>query len=177
MGNINNPVINRSGTNVFWYQFWYSHNTYSTHIHKNKLILLLLQIYLKYGLDLPKNIYNNTYWFNKRYKYLLPLKYYRWSLFFNDLNGSQTKHRFRLTSGLFYKTRVSLLSYNKWLLVLTQWFEPDKRQKRRLTKLKQKNFENTVFLTNPSTFHLKRLDLLSKVTETTCLNVNLTYQF
>ena len=144
MGNIGNPVVNRLGINVFWQKYWFSENLYSTKVHQNRLILLLIQIYLKYGLQFSKNIFQNFYWFNQSYKNTNKLNYYRWSNFFNDLSQTETKHRFRLKSGLFYKTKINLLIYNKWLIIVIQWFEPDKKKFHRLKRLNQNNFKNIV---------------------------------
>lgn len=177
MGNISNPVVNRLGVNVFWYNFWFSKNQYSYHLQKNKLILLLLQIYLKYGLDLPRNVYTDPYWFNHQSASVNKTNYYRWSLFFNELNKSQTRHRFRVNAGLFYKTRLVLLKYNRWLLVLTQWFEPDRRRQARLTRFKQKDFQNVTFFARQSTPHVKRLKVLNKAALITSFNPRLIYQF
>jgi hypothetical protein len=144
VGNIGNPVVNRLGTNIFWQKYWFSENFYSTKLHQYRLILLLVQIYLKYGLQFSKNVFHNFYWFNQLYQNKNKLSYYRWSNFFNDLSQTETKHRFRLKSGLFYKTKINLLVYNKWLIVILQWFEPDKRRSYRLKKLNQNNFKNIV---------------------------------
>lgn len=177
MGNISNPVVNRLGINVFWYNFWFSKHKYSYHLQKNNLVLLLLQIYLKYGLDLPKNVYTNPYWFARNSAVVDKTKYYRWSLFFNELNKSQTRHRFRVTAGLFYKTRLILLKYNKWVLVLTQWFEPDRRKQARLTRSRQRDFQNVTFFSNQSAPHVKRVKTLSNTTLVAGMNPTLTYRF
>lgn len=177
MGNISNPVVNRLGVNVFWYNFWFSSQEYSYHLQKDNLILLLLRIYLKHGLDLPKNIYANPYWFTYANATIDKTKYYRWSLFFNELNKSQTRHRFRVTAGLFYKARLVLLKYNKWVLVLTQWFEPDRRKRARLTRFRQKDFRNVTFFAEQSTPHSSRLRALNTGALLTVTNPTLTYRF
>lgn len=105
---------------------------------------MLIQIYLKYGLQFSKNIFQNFYWFNSLYKKKTQLNYFRWSKFFNDLSQTETKHRFRLKSGLFYRTKINLLTYNKWLIIILQWFEPDKKKLHRLKRLNQSNFKNIV---------------------------------
>ena len=96
---------------------------------------------------------------------------------FNELYKSQTRHRFRVTAGLFYKTRLILLKYNKWVILLTQWFEPDKRKARRLTQLRQKNFQNTTFTNKQVKVHLKRFWLLNQLTLAKSLTPHSTYQF
>lgn len=177
MGNIGNPVINRLGKNVFWYNFWFSKYNYAHNTQKNTLFLLLLQIYLKYGIATPTNVYKTAYWFNRSEPTGSNSSYYRWSLFFNELNKTQTRHRFRITAGLFYKTRLVLLKYGGWILVLTQWFEPDRRRRDRLTRSKQKNFSNVVFSRSFSPLHLERFRSLSKLLAVKSVSLDSPYQF
>lgn len=142
---------------------WYSNKIYNKKIYINHLLLLLIKVYLTYGLNIPKHVYTNNYWFNYRVKYATKTNYYRWSVFTNEMTGEQSRYRFRTDSGLFYQTRVSLFSYNRWLLVLTQWFEPDKQRLKRLTRLSHKNFENTLLNFPKKQAGLSRFVLLRKL--------------
>ena len=146
IGNIGNPIVNRLGRNVFWQHFWYSKLKYNENPHRINLILKLLFLYLKFGLNLTKNIFFSTQWFLPSEKNKNTQHYYRWSFFYNNLSGGYTRHRFRIQSDTVYKTRASVLMYNNWLVVIIQWFEPDKYLRNRVTKLKQVNFINNYIL-------------------------------
>lgn len=140
-------------------------------------MLLLIRIYLKYGLSSSKKIYNSTYWFSQNYKTMVFLKYYRKADFFNNLSQTVAHYQFRLKAPLSYQAKISLFSYNKWFIVLVQWFEPDKRLKHRLTLSKQKIYEN--FLINKDK-HIKiptRYILTHKLITRQSTNYTLPYHF
>lgn len=177
MGNINNPIVTRSGVNVFWYHFWYSYKTYNTRVHKNKLVLNLIKIFLRYGLNLPKNIFFSKYWFRNYKTIYKPKHYFRWSVFINNLSGLESKHRLRLTSNLFYKSKTHLFIYNKWLIIITQWFDPDKRRAHRLKNMNQKSFQNFTLLQASKTLHLKRASIVRVFFSANFINPPLSYKF
>lgn len=173
MGNISNPLANRWGLNIFWYHFWYSDNIYSKNIHQDKLILDLIKIYLKYGLNFKKNIFINNYWFINGSKTISLYKYYRWTNFKNLITNYVTKYKFRIQSNEIFKTRFSIFRYNHWLILLAQWFVPNKRKTTSVNKKKTLDFKNFYYSYSKKDFNLQRLSLLQ---EKNFLS-NLTYTF
>ena len=176
LGNINNPVLNRLGLNIFWYHLWLSPNHFSRFFFQDQLILILIKIYLAYGLDCKKNMFLNRYWFNNFKPTTRRLEYYRWSNFQNKVSGVETSYRFRMKSKLFFQTRSSLLRYNKWLVLFTQWFTPTKPN-----KLVFQTHKNTHFLNVPTVplreLHTARFRFFFKTVLTLGLTSNNLYTF
>ena len=125
---MSNPVVNRLGLNLFWYQFWYSDIRYSDYVQQDALIRLLIEIYLRYGANFSTTLFYNPYWYKttKLYSIFNTLKYYRWASVTNKVFKTSTTYRFRISNDNAIFMRLSLLRFNSWLLINLFWFQPNK---------------------------------------------------
>lgn len=128
MGNMSNPCINRWGLNTFWYRFWYSDNYYTFNLQQDRIFVKLLYIYFNYGIELPKSIFFNTYWYQKNLKPSTTLSYYRFSTFKNSTLGLNSTYRFRYSITDVYPMKLWLLKYNNWIIINFYWFQPLKKK-------------------------------------------------
>ena len=62
---MSNPLINRWGLNLFWYNFWYQDNTAFSSFNLDKIIQNFVYLYLNFGLILTKNFFFFSYWYQK----------------------------------------------------------------------------------------------------------------
>ena len=157
MGNINNPEVNRWGINLFWYHFWYSNKNYTKRVYQDKLLIILIKVYLKYGLQVSKNIFFNYYWFKIQNRSFIDKRYYRWSIFKDLGTEKEIKYKFRTDFSLFYKTKFVVLRYDNWVIIVTQWFTPTKGNTLVSSQNNIKNFQN--FFSPKTGIKLARLNL------------------
>lgn len=136
MGNMSNPSINRWGMNTFWYSFWYSDNRYSENLKQDSLFIKLVYIYLHFGINLPRNIFANVYWYSKQFSLLQLSSYTRQFTFKNPLLQTESSYSLRQKTDSVYPMKLWLLKYNNWIVINLYWFQPfktkDKQKKNKL---------------------------------------------
>jgi hypothetical protein len=133
---MSNPCINRWGMNTFWYNFWYSDTNYAANVRHDALFSKLLNIFLFNGLNIPKNIFSNFYWYAKHYRKLqLPL-YYRWTVGKNAY-GYKVNYKFRHHHEALFPMRLWLLRYGNWIVINLYWFYPHKGKWKSIRKFAQ----------------------------------------
>lgn len=172
MGNMSNPLINRWGSNLLWYNFWYADTTYGQQVQQDRVFTQLLETYLTYGLESPYRRFTNEYWYKKKTSVIPTSAYYRHVTI--DRPEIKSATRFRLRSSLidFYRMKVWILRYDKWLIINMYWFHPNK--KRVTFKSLQNKIEHDYVTIHPSFkttayrrfFTVYKLTNLKKLTQT-----------
>jgi hypothetical protein len=131
---MSNPLINRWGSNLIWYNFWYSDTFYAAQVQQDRIFSKLLETYLAYGIESHRNRFSNLYWY-KQSKVIIPAtSYYRYVTIRRPVVKVVTTLRMRNGVKDFYRMRVWILRYDKWMLVNIYWFHPDKNKKRKITQ-------------------------------------------
>ena len=125
---MSNPCINRWGLNTFWYRFWYSDHQYASNLQQDRVFTKLLNIYFNYGIELPKSIFFNSYWYHKTLKPTNTPQYYRFSTFKNATLGLHSSYRLRSSVNDVYPMKLWLFKYNNWILINFYWFQPFKKR-------------------------------------------------
>lgn len=135
---MSNPCVNRWGLNTFWQHYWYSDSRYALLANQDRIFIQLVQTYLRYGSGLPVSLFWNKYWFKTSVEpKQLPLtKRYRIASFYDESTFSWQKYQARLEGNEFFQTRISILRLDSWLLLNLYWFQPDKRRRSRLPRIK-----------------------------------------
>jgi len=148
LGNVSNPLINRWGSNLIWYNFWYSDNNYGKQVQQDRIFVKLLETYLTYGLENSQHRFSNKYWYRNKPKAVPVAAYYRY--FIIDCLEVKFIIRLRLRCSMtdFYRMRVWILRYDRWLLINMYWFHPNKK-KITLSTLQNK-VEHDYLSTQPS---------------------------
>ena len=126
---MSNPLINRWGSNLMWYHFWYSDTTYGKQLQQDRIFSKLLETYLTYGLETHHNHFMSLYWY-KRLKQSIPiLTYYRQMTMTRSQIGVVTTFKLRKSMIDFYRMRIWILRYSNWLIINMYWFHPNKNRK------------------------------------------------
>lgn len=161
MGNMSNPCINRWGVNTFWYSFWYSDINYANNLKQDTLFIKLINTYLFYGINLPHNIFANTYWYTKNCKKLNFPTYYRWYTQKQvDAWGNKRYYSLRQTVDCVFPMRLWLLRYGNWFIINLYWFQPFK-QKRKYTGMLDKTHDDEFDISVPkNTSSIRKLKTL-----------------
>jgi len=127
---MSNPLINRWGLNLFWYNFWFTDKNNQFFIHQDSLITSLISIYTQYGLITFKSIFINNYWYNNfniiRQNYINNhnLTYFRSMEFKNRLLNEINFITIRNKIKNIYKSKIWILRYQKWLIINFYCFQP-----------------------------------------------------
>lgn len=133
---MSNPLINRWGTNAIWYNFWYSDTNYSKNIQQDRIFSQLLETYLVYGTETNYHHFNNQYWYKLKKNPLPILTYYRTITIKRPLIKMVTSLRLRHALTDYYRMKVWILRYSKWLIINLYWFHPNKK------RIKKKIFQH-----------------------------------
>ncbi len=182
---MSNPLINRWGLNLFWYNFWYTDKNLSLIYNLDFLINKLIFTYIKFGLNFEKNIFFHNYWFkfailkNKIIFEKNNIKYFRVLEHKNKITGELT--RFFVRSGLkdISYSKLWILKYQNWIVITLLSFQPLKKKqylkKRKknlnpIFEISQKNYKKNLLL-----FRLKLK--LSFLLKNSFLKSNLYYFF
>lgn len=176
MGNMNSALVNRWGLNIFWYNFWYSTKAYNLKVHQNRLINVLLKIYLKFGINNLKSFYTNPYWFNFK-TFSKSEKYFRWGIISKTTEELPRQYRFRLESESFFKSKVILLRYNYWMIVIIQWYKPIKGKTFKKQTSNTKVLENFYFNFKEKKLKINRFRTVVNYFFSKKLIYGLTYKF
>lgn len=138
MGNMSNPLINRWGLNLFWYNFWYVDKHRHTQVNLDYLVRKLIHVYLNCGLLFKKNIFLNNY----RYLSINSqqfdvnsltshhnLKYVRSLEHKNKITEKITVfyNRIKATKNL-YTTKIWILKYHNFYIINFYSFQPLKKK-------------------------------------------------
>jgi len=161
---MSNPCINRWGINTFWYNFWYSDTKYASNLKQDAIFTRLLNIYLFHGLNIPMNIFANTYWYAKNFKKLNLPSYFRWFTMRNNITGLKANYLLRQTTDCIFPMRIWILKYSNWIVINLYWFKPFKKKPHQ--KLVFDRTTTDYFSVSLS----KNLTLLRKVKTLTSLN-------
>lgn len=135
---MSNPQINRWGSSLVWYNFWYSDTNYGQQVQQDRIFNRLLETYLTYGLETPYHKFNHSYWYKKRSLTIPTATYYRHVTVARIEIRSATRFRLRCAMTDFYRMRVWVLRYDRWLIINMYWFHPNKK------KLTRKSLQNKV---------------------------------
>ena len=176
---MSNPSINRWGLSVFWHHLWYSDLNYASYLQQDKIILFLIETYLRYGSNLTTQLFWTSFWRKKSwYHYRVPpTRYYRWAQIKHPFFQTISIYRFRATSEEIYSSRTVLLRFNSWLLLNFYWFRPQKPQVYK-AKILRSNFVQPSI--SPVLGSLTQLVKLRSSILQTCLNrvvTSVRYQF
>lgn len=152
---MSNPLINRWGFNLFWYNFWYNDKNSSFQNSIDTLITKLLFTYINYGLLFQKNIFFTKYWYKdnneseeittnlfKKYD----LKYFRIMEHKNKITGELTQFYTRLVKKDIYFSKIWILRYHGWIIINIMSFQPLKKK-----KIHKKNKRYAAAVINPFT--------------------------
>ena len=63
MGNLSNPLVNRWGLNLFWYQFWFNDKNYNLSSHTKYILEEIILIFVNFEFFFSKNIFISKYWY------------------------------------------------------------------------------------------------------------------
>ena len=142
---MSNPCVNRWGLNTFWHHFWYSDNRYALYLRQDDAILRAIQLYILHGWDQPKGLFWNNYWFKTS---PAPVKrdvnkYYRWITVVGNREGDINTYQFRLGGEEIFQTQIHVLRFNGWFLINFYWFQPDKRRKKRISRVRANTYIDT----------------------------------
>ena len=177
---MSNPAVNRWGSNSIWYHFWYSDKNYAKQVNQDRIFSQLLETYLAFGVETHHSHFNNLYWYRRVKKKYPASAYYRSFVIRNELLGSETRHRVRITIKDVYRMRTWILRYNKWLVINMYWFQPYKKRAV-VGRILSKVSRNYVSIENRMrTTVYRRLISLNSLTDTSrisTLKKNNTYLF
>ena len=143
---MSNPLINRWGSNLIWYHFWYADKTYGKQLQQDRIFSKLLETYLTYGLETHHNHFSSLYWFKRSKKNIPTESYYRHVTIRRPLIKIVTTFRLRNSMTDFYRMRVWIMRYGNWLVINMYWFHPNKSRKvarKLIYKDKEYDYANT----------------------------------
>ena len=167
---MSNPQINRWGANALWYNFWYADKNYGHKIQQDRIFTQLLETYLVYGTETPHNHYTNLYWYKTCKKSLPVMTYYRYVTIRRPVIKMITTMRLRNALQDYYRMRVWILRYGKWLIINLYWFNVNKkRMKRRVYQSPSDNNFVSVDRTH-QTSTVRRLKAIYALTNINTLN-------
>ncbi len=151
MGNISNPLINRWGLNLFWYNFWFNDKTNAMLNHQDELINKLMFLYLHYGILLSKPLFINKYWYKNykiNYNFInnnFNLKYFRIVEYKNKIINEQKAYKIRSKIKNIYFSKIWILRYQNWLIINFYCFQPLATKKNKKIKFQK---DNNFYLNN-----------------------------
>ena len=137
---MSNPLVNRWGLNLFWYNFWYKDKNKFFNNHRDFILNFIINIFINYGLTLDRNNFINNYWFinNKNIKNLTNVliftknfnqKYFRIFQHKNQLTEEITFFYKRNKLKNIYFSKMWLLSYQNWIILFVLAFRSFKKKK------------------------------------------------
>ena len=131
VGNVSNPCINRWGMNTFWHRFWYSDTNYSLNVSQDRNFTKLINLYLYYGLSVPRNLFYSQYWYKKEFKTFNNPQYFRHLTIKNRVLKFLSVYRLRERTADVYPMKIWILKYDHWVIINFYWFQPNKKKKTR----------------------------------------------
>lgn len=129
MGNVSNPCITRWGMNTFWYRFWYSDTNYALNVNQDRNFIKLINLYIYYGLSVPRNFFYSPYWYKKELKTLNSPNYYRHLTIKNRALSFNSTYRLRNRTIDVYPMKIWVLKYDHWVIINFYWFQPNKKKR------------------------------------------------
>ena len=150
---MSNPLINRWGLNLFWYNFWYRDKNQFFNNHRDLILNKITNIFINYGVTLEQNNFINKYWY-LNYKNINSLT--NIITFTKNLNQKYFRifqHKNRLTEEItfFYKrnklkniyfSKIWIFSYQNWIILFFLAFKSLKKKKKKKKKLISSLFFN-----------------------------------
>jgi len=160
---MSNPCINRWGMNTFWYSFWYSDTNYARYLKQDTAFTRLVHTYLYHGIDLPYNLYANTYWYQKQTHKVAarraPVYWRRFSLWdwqTRSYEAFSTRHETKCM----FPMKLWILRYGGWLIINYYWFRPTTFKGRRKFMRDQTHKDHTHLPRTSQMFNFRRLKTL-----------------
>ena len=142
---MSHPSINRWGTNLFWYNMWYTDKNQSHSIHQDLLITQLIFTYVNYGLFKKKSTFVNNYWYKKNTIELdkisedNDLKYFQLMEHKNKITDEITTFKLRKKIKHMYSSKLWILRYQNWIIFNLYAFQPITKKRIIIVKPKEKN--------------------------------------
>lgn len=124
MGNMSNPLINRWGLNIFWYNLWFTDYNFKTFYNQDKIFSQLVYLYLFYGLKLPYNIFANKYWYSFNLYSIRFLPYSKWITRRGSQFGELVRYSLRVETECLFPMKLWILKYSNWVILNQYWFYP-----------------------------------------------------
>lgn len=176
---MSNPCINRWGLNSFWHHYWFSDSRYGMNLQQDRLILSLLQTFVKYGSSAHREVFWNSFWY-KTHDPAINIQhnqFYRWLTVNNKDDSAASTYRLRIESEEIFPARISFLKFNSWLIINFYWFQPDKGKKRRSLRSKVRRYIHTPLKLTTSYSRLPKLRALVKYKLVNSHSRNPEYEF
>ena len=127
-----NPVITRLGINQFWYNHWFSKNSYASNTMRDSLNEEFIKNYINYGATYNTNIFMHEYWYSKNlkkkrtYSSQLNMQYFRRQYYSNNIVGIEHSYLIRHNTQEYFPLRTWFMRFNNWVIISVQWFKPNK---------------------------------------------------
>jgi hypothetical protein len=130
-----NPTITRLGVQQFWHKHWYSDTKTSLNLQQDRLFENLLNLYLRYGLSLPNNLFVHEYWYGNNSRIKLTRQnynqskhniFYRRYYYLNNVVGIEHNFLLRNATPEYFPLKLWLFKYNNWVVLNVTWFKPMK---------------------------------------------------
>ena len=164
MGNLANPLVNRWGLNLFWYNLWFKDKNFNLNNNLISIFKKIIIISLNFGFYFSKNIFISKYFyqskfFSKNYLNNHYLKYFKFINFKNKLLNIDSFFHKRLTIKNIYFSKIWILMFQNYIIFNIYSFKPLLKKKKKIKIFKpKKNF----FIQNNKTTQsiiFKRLNL------------------
>ena len=132
---MSNPGINRWGSNLFWYNFWFKDKNNSSSIHLDSLINDLMYTYTKFGLYSSKSLFLSRYRSDENSELvsnhlkLHDLVYFRAVEFKNRVLDEVSLLKIRISPKSMYKSRIWIMRFQNWLVINFYCFQPLKKKR------------------------------------------------
>ena len=178
---MNNPLISRWGSNVYWRALWYSDKHYALNLQQDLSTSVLVQRFLAVGLEPFRNPFLSPLWHVTTKRELSTQhnafyrKYYRFFSRWNSVTEEIVDYTLRREQQDFFSMRFWIVKFQKYLVLNLYWFQPLKKKYKRRRRMKNRFFFKTETFTKRT--HLKRLKMILKTTPLDESNFWLRYDF
>ena len=181
-----NPVITRLGVQQFWHTHWYSDSNISSNLQQDRLFENLLNLYLKYGLTLPSNLFVHEYWYGnverlktlrQSYNQSKHNTFYRRYYYLNNVVGIEHNFLLRNATPEYFPLKLWLFKYNNWVILNVTWFKPMKGKIRNNGSASSASAANVLHKPASLFFKTKRLKFLLLFFTRKILSANKVYSF
>lgn len=162
---MSHPAINRWGTNLFWYNYWYADKLTARHIQQDSIFIQLVNCYIIYGLFYKKNPFLNFRFYltenlhKDEVNFLNYEKYFHTSRYRNIDDENIEKYSYARNRKRFkhiYYSRVWLFKYQDWIIIYLYAYKPSIKK----YKVKKKKFDFNYSLDSPEINNQKILLLI-----------------
>ena len=157
---MSSPLINRWGLNTYWYNMWFNDISPSDTLNQDKIFSELITSYLFYGINLPYNIFANTYWYQSQHYTLSTQSYYRWITRRGSQFGELIRYSLRKEVDCLFPMKLWILKYDTWIIINQYWFYPLKKKSIGKRSVYGHSFDSLHSLKAPKISLIKRLKTL-----------------